>query len=381
MAELADVFRQYGRQYLETFGEAVLPSHRRAIADIAACRTEALGGYLVQCDSCAAQDKAYRSCKNRACPKCHRNDTLHWLDKRAAELLPVMYFHVVFTLPEQLRRLVRGHQKTLYAVLMKAAAEALMKIAADPKYVGGKIGIMALLHTWTSAGIYHPHVHCLVPGGGISPDKSSWISSRKNFLVPVKALSPIFRAKFLEMAQDALPCLQIPREVWEHDWVVYAKPTVQGTDNVMEYIARYVHRIFITNHRLLKVENGEATFRYRKTTKRKKKWRHCQGTMTLPVMEFMRRFLQHVLPAGFHKVRYYGLLHPVNRPLLRRVQLILGPAAKSKEVNRTEAGHEKEPCTANCRFCKKGRMVVIARLLPVMKRPELPGLIPARSPP
>lgn len=217
MAELADVFRRYGRQYLETFGAAVLPSHRRAIADIAACRTEALGGYLVQCDSCAAQDKAYRSCKNRACPKCHRNDTLHWLEKRTAELLPVMYFHVVFTLPKQLRRLVRQHQKTLYAVLMKAAAEALMKLAADPKYVGGKIGILAMLHTWTSAGIYHPHVHCLVPGGGITPDQSSWIYSRKNFLVPVKALSPIFRAKFLEMAQDALPCLQIPREVWEKD--------------------------------------------------------------------------------------------------------------------------------------------------------------------
>ena len=383
MAELADVFRRYGRQYLETFGEAVLPSHRRAIADIAACRTEALGGYLVQCDSCAAQDKAYRSCKNRACPKCHRNDTLHWLEKRTAELLPVMYFHVVFTLPKQLRRLVRQHQKTLYAVLMKAAAEALMKLAADPRYVGGKIGILAMLHTWTSAGIYHPHVHCLVPGGGITPDQSSWIYSRKTFLVPVKALSPIFRAKFLEMAQDALPCLQIPREVWEKDWVVYSKPTVQGTDNVMEYLGRYVHRIFITNHRILQVENGEATFRYRKTTKRKKKWRHCQGTMTLPVMEFMRRFLQHVLPAGFHKVRYYGLLHPANRPLLRRAQLILGPAAISKEENRTEAGHEKEPCTGKCRFCKKGRMVVIARLLPVIKRPEQPRAIPAnsRSPP
>jgi hypothetical protein len=213
MAELADVFRQYGRQYLETFGEAVLPSHRRAIADIVACRTEALGGYLVQCDSCTVQDKAYRSCKNRSCPKCHRGDTLRWLEKRAGELLPVMYFHVVFTLPMQLRRLVRGHQKKLYAVLMKAAAESLMKLAADPKYVGGRIGILALLHTWTSAGIYHPHVHCLVPGGGITPDKSSWISSRKKFLVPVKALSPIFRAKFLEMVQDAMPCLQIPREV------------------------------------------------------------------------------------------------------------------------------------------------------------------------
>lgn len=242
---------------------------------------------------------------------------------------------------------------------------------------------MALLHTWTSAGIYHPHVHCLVPGGGISPDGSSWFSSRKKFLVPVKALSPIFRAKFLEMAQDAIPCLQIPTEVWEKNWVVYAKPTIQGTDDVMEYLGRYVHRIFITNNRILKVENNETTFRYRKTTKRKKKWRHCQGAMTLPVMEFMRRFLQHVLPAGFHKVRYYGLLHPANRTLLHRTQLILGPAAKTREENRTEAGHEKEPCAANCRFCKNGRMIVISRLLPVIPRPGWQRSIhaPSRSPP
>lgn len=385
MAELADVFRLYSPQYLEAFGNKILPSHKRAIADIVACRTEALGGYLVQCDCCAAHDKAYRSCKNRACPKCHRNDTLRWLEKRTGELLPVSYFHLVFTLPEQLRILIRQHQKTLYSVLMKTAAEALMKLAEDPKYVGGKIGILEVLHTWTNAGIYHPHVHCLVPGGGIAPDESSWMYSNKKFLVPVKALSPIFRAKFLEMAQDTLPCLQIPKEVWEKDWVVYCKPTVQGADTVMAYLGRYVHRIAITNHRIQCVANGEVTFRYKKTTKRKKKWLFCWDTMTLPAIEFMRRFLQHVLPKGFHKVRYYGLLHPANRQLLRCVQLILGPVAErqSKKELQAESGADKKSHTRNCRFCKKGTMVVISRLVPIIKRPEQQRSLSAnsRSPP
>ena len=379
MVELADIFRAHGREYLEKFGEKVLPSHKRAIADIIECRTETLGGHLMQCDCCAALDNAYRSCKNRSCPKCHKSDTQRWLEKRNAELLPVIYFHVVYTLPAELRRLVRKHQKILYPILMKAAAEALMKLAADPHYVGGKIGILAVLHTWTNANIFHPHVHCLVPGGGISPEKSLWLPSRKKFLVPVKALSPIFRAKFLEMAQNAMPCMKIPKAVWQKDWVVYCKPTVQGADKVLEYLGRYVHRIALTNSRVLKLEDGQVTFRYKKTQKRKKRWVRSWDTMILPVMEFMRRFLQHVLPKGFHKVRYYGFLHPSNRQHLRRVQIAL-----ANEIQPCNEDVEDRLADAiTCRFCKKGTMIVVAKLPPSRQKVCPPQAIAshARSPP
>lgn len=378
MPELADIFRAHGREYLDRFAEDILPSHKRAIGDIIDCRTEALGGHLVQCDHCSILDYSYHSCKNRGCPKCHGKDTQRWLGKRRSELLPVIYFHLVFTLPKELRRLVRKHQKTLYSVLMKAAVEALMKLAADKKYVGGKIGMLAVLHTWTNALIYHPHGHFLVPGGGVSPDGKYWIASRENFFVPVKALSPIFRAKFMEMAQDALPCVKLPKEVWKKKWVVYCKPTVQGADKVLQYLGRYVHRIAITNNRILKVEKGEVTFRYKKTRKQKKRYVSCWDTMTLPVMEFMRRFLQHMLPKGFHKVRYYGLLSPANRPLLRRVQLSLAGEDRTKTDEKTVEEDNPAPCdsTRRCRQCGKGFMFVVATL----PRHFLP-VKPGRSPP
>ena len=377
MPELADIFRAHGREYLDRFGEDILPSHKRAIGDIIDCRTEALGGHLVQCDHCSILDYSYHSCKNRGCPKCHGKDTQRWLGKRRSELLPVIYFHLVFTLPKELRRLVRKHQKTLYSVLMKAAVEALMKLAADKKYVGGKIGMLAVLHTWTNALIYHPHGHFLVPGGGVSPDGRYWIASRESFFVPVKALSPVFRAKFMEMAQDALPCVKLPKEVWKKKWVVYCKPTVQGADKVLQYLGRYVHRIAITNNRILKVENGEVTFRYKKTRKQKKRYVNYWDTMTLPVMEFMRRFLQHMLPKGFHKVRYYGLLGSANRTLLRRVQLQLASNIKADNIPVAETEDAECPPNHNrrCRFCKEGVMIVVGTLCRVWRE------FPARSPP
>ncbi len=310
MPELADICARHGPEYLTKHKERILPSHCRALRDIADCRTEVLGGHVVQCDQCDCIDYAYHSCKNRSCPKCHGKDTEKWLEKRRAELLPIIYFHVVFTLPAELRSLVRKHQKKLYAVLMKAAAYALLKLAADPKYIGGNIGLLAVLHTWTNALFFHPHVHCLVPGGGVSPDGGFRRSRAKNFLVPVKALSPIFRAKFMQMAQRALPEVCFPQSIWEKDWVVYCKPAVRGSENVLKYLARYVHRIAITNNRILSMEGGEVTFRYKKPEKLKKKWVSRWLTMTLPVMEFLARFLQHVLPRGFHKVRYYGILSP-----------------------------------------------------------------------
>ena len=373
MPELADIFIRYGQDYLDRYGRDILPSHRRALRDIAQCRTEALGGHLLQCDHCRSFDYSYHSCKNRSCPKCHGNDTQRWLEKRRAELLPAIYFHVVFTLPSELREVVRKHQKTLYGILMKAAAEALMKLAADPKYVGAKIGILAVLHTWTNALAYHPHCHFLVPGGGVSP-AGKWIPSHEKFLVPVKALSLIFRAKFMEMAKDALPCVTFPEEVWQKDWVVYCKPSVQGADKVLQYLARYVHRIAITNNRILSIENGRVTFRYKKTGKCKKKWKSRWRTMTLPVMEFMRRFLQHVLPRGFHKIRYYGILSPANQSLLARVRLAMAHQTTTSLDSEPDADASAPRCR-KCRFCGKGQMVVVAVLSRRLKPTN------ARSPP
>ncbi len=376
MPELADIFRRYGPEYIVRFGKNMLPSHRRAIRDIVDCRTEALGGHVVKCDHCLALDYAYHSCKNRGCPKCHGNDTQRWLNKRRAELLEVIYFHLVFTLPAELREIVRSHQKTLYSILMRAAAHALLKLAVDPKYVGAKSGMLAVLHTWTNALAFHPHGHFLVPGGGISPD-GRWLSSRKNFLVPVKALSPIFRAKFMEMAQDALPCVKLPAEVWEKDWVVYAKPTVQGSDKVLQYLARYVHRIAITNNRILAIENDQVTFRYKETRKQKKKGQSRWKTMTLPAMKFMARFLQHMPPRGFHKVRYYGIWSPANRSLLRQVQLRL--ASKVKVEDNPIAGAEDDDHAPQqirrCRLCNEGFMMVVS-IIPRGWKKDL-----ARSPP
>ncbi len=316
MVELADIFRRYGEDYLRRFGDAVLPSHRRAIRDIIACRTPALGGQVYACDHCGHQHYVYHSCRNRHCPKCHATDTANWLAQRRTELLPVPYFHVVFTVPQELRSVARRHQQVAYGLMTKAAAASLMQLAANPRYVGGLVGVTAVLHTWTRTLVYHPHVHCLVPGGGVSPD-GCWLAARPNFLVPVKALSKIFRAKLRDMLAAALPDEKLPPSVWKRDWVVYCKPTIQTPEQLLDYLGRYVHRIAITNTRIISAEDGQVSFRYQPTGQTA--WR----TMTLPAEEFIRRFLQHVLPAGTHKVRYYGLASPANRPLLRRVQIAL----------------------------------------------------------
>lgn len=314
MLEVADVLRHAGDQYLRKFVRSILPSHRRAIHDIRHCRTVVFGGHVYRCDRCAHRQYAYHSCKNRSCPKCQGDDTERWLAQRRGELLDVPYFHLVFTLPKELRPIVRRHQKTLYGVLMKAAARSLMKLANDPRYVGGRIGILAVLHTWTTTMGYHPHAHLLVPGGGVSKD-GFWVAARKDFLVPVIPLARIFRGMFLEEFRKRLPHEQIPNTVWSKPWVVYCKPTIQGAEKVLQYLARYVHRVAFSNSRLVHVSKDRVTFRYQ--DRRQQKWK----TMTLAAEEFIRRFLQHVLPRHTHKVRYYGIWHPSQRALLRRVQL------------------------------------------------------------
>ena len=336
MVELADIFRRYGADYLQRFGDAVLPSHRRALRDIVDCRTPALGAHRYACDRCGHEHYVYHSCRNRSCPKCHAAQTDQWLAQRRKELLPIGYFHLVFTVPQELRDLARRHQKVVYGLMMKAAAASLIKLAANPHYVGGLVGVTAVLHTWTRTLVYHPHVHCLVPGGGVSPD-GHWLQARPNFLVPVKALSKIFRAMLRDLIGEGLPEAQLPAGLWRCDWVVYCKPGIQGPDQLLNYLGRYAHRIAIANSRIVSADNGQVTFRYQNNGQTA--WR----TMTLAAEEFIRRFLQHVLPAGVHKVRYYGLASPANRPLLRRVQLALALATPADPLIQSPPSPPDEP--------------------------------------
>ncbi|MHC4481626.1 MAG: IS91 family transposase [Planctomycetota bacterium] len=365
MPEVADIFRLHGARYLDRFGQTILPSHRRALRDLRNCRTAALGGKLFACDHCGREHYVYHSCRNRACPKCHGKDTEAWLAARRQELLPVPYFHVVFTLPDALRELARQHQKTVYPILMKAAARALMKLADDPRYVDGLVGVLAVLHTWGRTLAYHPHVHCLVPGGGLTHD-GQWRPARKNYLVPVRALSPIFRGMFLDLLAKALPEVAIPHAVRRQAWVVYCKPTVQGAENVLTYLGRYVHRIAITDRRILKIDDGQVTFRYQKAQDRE--WR----TMTLPAEEFIRRFLQHVLPAGVHKVRYYGLWAPSNKAKLLEIrQRLTARDASGQTPPVVDSGDAPSVRTESqpprCPFCQRGALLFL-RHIPALQR-------------
>jgi hypothetical protein len=259
--ELADIFLRYGPAYIEGFGDQMLPSHRRALHDIAFCRTDAFGGHVDVCNNhnCSHVEFVYHSCCNRSCPKCHINDANQWFEQRESELLPIPYFHVVFTLPKELHEMVRSNQKELLASLMKASAYSLLKLSQDPKYLGAKPAIMITLHTWTRARVWHPHAHCLVSAGGISYDYSQWLPAKhKKYLVPVKALAKIFRARFMKMARKALPNShdhhdQSLPQIWKKNWIVYSKPTLKETQKVLKYLARYVHRIAITNNRIISI--------------------------------------------------------------------------------------------------------------------------------
>lgn len=334
MPELADIFRLHAPDYYKAHYDQMLPSHKRAVWDIIACRSGILGGRMYECDRCDHEQYAYHSCCNRNCPKCQHKLTEKWVQKRQEELLPATYFHVVFTLPKEFRNIAFSHQKILYDILIKSAAKALKKLAKDPRYIGGEIGIYTVLHTWTRAVLFHPHVHCLVPGGGISSDNEHWIPVKNNFLVPAKPLSIIFRAIFMKMVRKALPSIKFPQAVWKPNWVIGIRRSFQGPKKVLEYLGRYIHRIAITNRRILALEDGKVTFRY-KNNKEK-----CWKTMTLSAIQFMYRYLQHVLPKGFHKVRYWGFLHPSNRYRLKKMQSHL--TNETDQTTQSQTCQEKE---------------------------------------
>ena len=373
MLEVADVLRRFGPAYLAQHGASLLPSHRRAIADLQLCRTPALGGQQYRCDVCGTELFAWHSCKNRACPKCHTTQTQEWLEQRHAQMLPTPYFHVVVTVPQELRAVFRSNQKDCYALLMRASAQALMELARNPRYCGGTVGILEVLHTWTRQLHYHPHVHCLVTGGGVSEDGQAWLPvQHKGYLVPVKALSRLIRGKCRAWFQKQRPDLVVPDLVWRQDWVVHCTPWRTGETAVLDYLARYAFRVALTNCRLLALNEQMVTFRYtdRETG-------HCQHC-TLSGHEFIRRFLQHVLPSHFHKLRYFGLWHSSKRTLLNQARLLLqlrtpqptpaampsatqhdGPAERNRQVVCHGA-----PCPA----CKQGRLWHVQEVPPAMIR-------------
>jgi len=319
--EVADIIHIAGNKFLERYRDSLTWAQIKVIRAISRCRTSALGGHRDKCVHCGYQAISYNSCRNRHCPKCQTNAREKWLRKRQKELLPVDYYHLVFSVPHRLVPLIWQNKKLLFALLFQTAAAALLEVASNPKHLGAEIGFLSILHTWGQNLREHPHIHCVIPGGGLSPDHTRWISSRTNFFLPVKVLSRVFRGKFIEGLRRAFAnnkisfygeCLPLKDEkefsqflhtLFQHDWVVYAKAPFGGPEHVLQYLARYTHRVAISNHRILSVDETKVTFQWKDYAHNNKR-----RTMTLTCEEFLRRFLQHVLPKGFPRIRYFGWL-------------------------------------------------------------------------
>ena len=368
MLEVADIIRLHGAAYRAHVGDRLLPSQARVLRDLAACRTVYFGGQLTQCDRCERQVYRYHSCGNRHCPKCHGDQTERWLETKRAQLVPCPYYLVTFTLPQALRALAFGHQRALYGILMRSAAAALQRLAADPRYVGAQVGCLAVLHTWTRAMLYHPHVHLLVTAGGLSDDGTQWMTPKNPaFLVPVRALSVIFRAKVCAGLRRAGLLDQVPPAVWTTPWVVHAQQAGRG-QQVLEYLGRYVFRIAIANSRLERIADGHVTFRYRDN--RTQEERH----VTLTGVEFLERFLQHVLPRGCAKVRYYGLWSAARRADRTHARDLLGALALPAPATVTTSvapspSPSPSPTPPPCPYCAHGHLILIAVIRPQRKVP------------
>lgn len=380
--EVAHVIRTHGKQFVEQYGHLLDSDARRVLHAIENCRTAVLGGHVEGCDQCGHLVISYNSCRNRHCPKCQGAARERWLTERTAELLPVPYFHVVFTLPQQLAPLALQNKRVVYGILFQAVSETMLEVAADPRHLGAEIGFLSVLHTWGQSLQHHPHVHSVVPGGGLSPDHSRWVGSSDRFFLPVKVLSRVFRGKFLALLKKAFRKgrLQLHGQLtklrrksdWNGflnqaygcEWVVYTKPPFAGPEQVLRYLANYTHRVAISNHRILSLENGEVTFRwkdYRHGSKKRK--------MTLPACEFLRRFFQHVLPKGFVRIRQFGFLANCKRRSnletchrLLPVSAVVG--ALTESVPDVEA--------ALCPVCHLGHMRIVEHLPSLLKRRHRP---------
>jgi len=356
VVELAEILRRHGPRYRKKFAARILPSHRQAMRAIEQCRTEALGGHVYYCQECDETQYSYHSCRNRHCPKCQNGSAQHWLEKQQDMLLPVPYYLLTFTLPDSLRAVSRSNQTRIYHLLFRTSAAAAQHLSLDPRFVGGQIGMVGVLHTWGRKLTYHPHVHFLVPAVGLAADGQAKLVARKNFLLPVKALSRIFRAKFRDALRKTTCFDNVPDAVWKQDWVVHCQPVGNGLP-ALKYLAPYIFRVAISNKRIVKLTDSKVTFRYKTTGTGKPK--NC----TLAAEEFIRRFLQHVLPKGFVKVRYYGFFGPGRRRQLAALrQRLVSDRMETFIVNeKPEAGEEDEAhssspspdSTMRCPICGK----------------------------
>lgn len=385
--DLGEIFRAFGQKYREIHGETMPLRHHRAMEAIEACRTGRLGGHVEECEACRHIRVSYNSCRNRHCPKCQFLEKERWLKSRKQDLLPTRYFHVVFTLPEELRPIALRNPRVVYSLLFKAASETLLDLARDPKYLGAEIGFTALLHTWTRTLLDHPHVHCIVTGGGLTLAGRRWKKCRRRFFLPVRVLSKFFRGKFLSLfkracrsgsvifsgetasLQNGAAFKRFLRGLYAKQWVVYCKPPFQNAERVVKYLGRYTHRVALSNDRIVGMEGEQVTFRYRSSADH-----YLMKRMSLNVLEFIRRFLLHILPEGFMKIRHYGILS--NRH--RRTKLV-----RCKEL----PGVLEEPQSAKpgetwralllritgidltvCPACGKGRIRVVEQLPPISSR-------------
>jgi hypothetical protein len=374
--EVADILRDHGPAWRDANRGHVSLDQLKVMSAIERCRTAALGGHVARCENGACRHTviSFNSCRNRHCPKCQGSAARDWLAEREAELLPIGYFHVVYTLPAELRDVAWQNKRVVYALLMKAAAETTLQIAADPKRLGARIGMTSVLHTWGSAMTHHPHVHMIVPGGGLSPDGTRWVSSRSNFLVHVNVLARLFRGKLLAMLTNAHDAGQLKffnthagladRATFKRflaplrhfKWVVYCKAPFAGPEQVLRYLSRYTHRIAISNRRLVSADDGGIAFRWKDYREDGlARWK----TMTLAPAEFIRRFLIHVLPKGFHRIRHYGLLANTNRAesiaRARELLAIMPPVIEPDVAKTTD---EPRVLRCPCPRCG-GRMIVI----------------------
>lgn len=364
--ELADILREGASAYLDQ--NSLCPVQLKAIKDIVTCRTAQMKGHLSQCNNCGHTEQSYNSCRNRHCNKCQFIRQTQWVDKLKAKLLPGKYFHLVFTVPDSLNPLFYLNQQQCYSLLFKVAWSALKDLCNNPHFLGAQTGAVAVLHTWSSTLIYHPHIHMLIPAGGLSEDGMEWVKSRDNFLVPVKVLSKIYRARFCEQLKSLIQnnALIIPdgtnvssliRNLFKKQWVVYAKKAGKTVDRTLEYLARYTNRVAIGNDRITNISQGKVSFKYKdpKTGK-------YNRVMTLEVNEFIRRFLQHILPCGFYKIRYFGILAAANSNTRKEQSFAL--IADLQHVSELEGLNAYEAfrnITGNdpsfCEKCKTGRMI------------------------
>jgi hypothetical protein len=388
--EVADIFRRYGETYRQTHATSMPAAQRRAMRAIQVCRTAALGGHIEQCDQCGHQRAAYNSCRNRHCPKCQALARGDWIRHRKSELLDCQYFHVVFTVPDKIAAIAYQNKEVVYSILFRTAAQTLRAIAADPRHLGADIGFFALLHTWGQNLQHHPHLHCVVPGGGIAPGGQRWISCRPGFFLPVRVLARLFRRLFLdalvkafargklqffsslETLRDRLSFQRYLACSRQSEWVVYAKPPFAGPEPVLDYVGRYTHGVAISNHRLLGMDDGHVRFQW-------KDYRHHnrEKTMTLTADEFIRRFLLHVLPDRFQRIRYYGFLAgPCRQRKLAQCRRLLNmppPPAAEPVIDYRDRYEQLTGLSLRlCPVCRRGHMVVVD-ILPAAccKRPAI----------